>query len=137
MVKEMKERKKRNERLETEEYDQNQKEMEIYNKEVCSFTKEHKKLKETPYICMICDFKRDLLHNSPLEGQLVIKDHFDLKFHKNNVDKNLKINIKKSIEDKFINIIFTFNIYEADAFYQDIHFKKLFTNTILNNQKKR
>ena len=133
MVKEMEER---NKKLEKEEYDQNKKEMEIYNKEVCRFTKEHKKLKETPYICMICHFKRDLSHSSPLEGQLVIKDHFDLKLHKNNVDKNLTINIKKSIEDKFIDIIFTFNMYEADAFYQDIYFKKLFTNTILNNQKK-
>ena len=136
MVKEMEERKKRNERLEKEEYDQNQREMKTYNKEVCRFTKEHMKLRETPYICMICDFKRDLSHNAPLAGKLVIEDHFDLKFYKSNVDNKLTINIKKSIEDKFIDIIFTFDIYETDAFYRDIYFRKLFTNTILNNQKK-
>ena len=136
MEKEVEERKERNERLEKEEYDQNQREMKIYNKEVCRFTDEHAKLKEIPCICMICDFKRDLSHKSPLEHQLVIKEHFDLEFHKINVNNNLRINIKKSIEDKFIDIIFTCNIYEAGAFYQDIYFKKLFTNTILNNQKK-
>ena len=136
MEKEMEERKERNERLEKEEYDQNQRKMKIYDKEVCRFTNKHIELKEIPYICMICDFKRDSSHKSPLERQLVIKEHFDLKFHKYNVDSNLTINIKKSIEDKFIDIIFTFNIYEACAFYQDIYFKKLFANTILNNQKK-
>ena len=122
---------KEQQRVKKEEYDNNQKEMKVYNKEVCRYSKSG----ETAYQCLICTFKIDLSHTTPLEHTLVIKDHFDLKFHKDNVNKNLTISVKKSIEDKFIDIIFTFDINTKDAFYKDSYFKKLFSITILKNQK--
>ena len=117
--------------MKKEEYDNNQKEMKVYNKEVCRYTKPG----ETVYQCLNCNFKNDLSHATPLEHTLVIKDHFDLKFHKDNVNKNLTISVKKSIEGKFIDVIFKFDINIKDAFYKDFYFKKLFSNTILENQK--
>ena len=117
--------------MKKEEYDNNQKEMKVYNKEVCRYSKSG----ETAYQCLICTFKIDLSHTTPLKHTLVIRDHFDSKFHKDNVNKNLTISVKKSIEDKFIDIIFTFDINIKDDFYKDLCFKKLFSNTILKNQK--
>ena len=122
ILKERQEYIKEQQRLEKEKYDKNQKEMEVYNKEVCRYTKPG----ETVYQCLICDFKTDLSHTNPLENTLVIKDYFDLKFHKDSVNKYLTINVKKSIEDKFIDVIFTFDMKEKDAFYKDLYFKKLF-----------
>ena len=64
--------------------------MKVYNKEVCRYTKSG----EIVYQCLICTFKIDLSHTTPLEHTSVIKDHFDLKFHKDNVNRNLTIKIK-------------------------------------------
>ena len=131
LLKERQEYIKEQQRLEKEKYDKNQKEMEVYNKEVCRYTKPG----ETVYQRLICGFKTDLSHTTPLKNTLVIKDHFDLKFHKDSVNKFLAINVKKSIEDKFIDVIFKFNMNIKDTFYKDLYFKKLFSNTILKNQK--
>ena len=131
LLKERQEYIKEQQRLEKEKYYKNQKEMEVNNKVVCRYTKPG----ETVYQCLICDFETDLSHTTPLENTLVIKDHFDLKFHKDSVNKNLIINVKKSIEDKFIDVIFTFGVKEKEAFYKDLYFKNLFSNTILKNQK--
>ena len=108
--------------------------MKIYNKEVCRYTKENMESGEIAYQCLICDFKIDLSHITPTAHILLIEDHFDLKF-KENVNKNLTINVKKSIEDKFIDIIFTLDAKVKNAFYNDLYFKKLFSNAILKNQK--
>ena len=135
ILKERQEYMEEQQRLEKEKYENNQKEMKIYNKKVCRYTKENMKSGEIAYQCLICNFKIDLSHITPIAHTLVIKDHFDLKFHKDDVNQNLTISVKKSIEDKFIDIIFSFGITLKNAFYRDSYFKKLFLNTILKNQK--
>ena len=130
LLKERQEYIKEQQRLEKEKYENNQKEMKIYNKEVCRYTKENMESGEIVYQCLICDFKIDLSHITPTAHTLVVEDHFDLKFHKNNINKNLTISVKKSIEDKFIDMIFKFDINIKDAFYNDLYFKKLFSITI-------
>ena len=109
--------------------------MKVYNKEVCKYTKENMESGEIVHQCLICDFKIDLSYITPTTHTLVIEDHFELEFHKDNVNKNLTISVKKSIEDKFIDMIFKFDINIKDAFYNDLYFKKSFSNTILKNQK--
>ena len=96
-VKLLKERQKyieEQQKLEKGKCDKNQEEMKIYNKEVLRYTKEHIKSGEIAYQCLICDFKTDLSRTTALENSLVLKDHFDLKFHKDNANKYLTISVK-------------------------------------------
>ena len=66
------------------------------------------------YICKICG-----------ENLNACIDHFKSKEHINNFNKNIEIRTKKSIEEKFIDIIFKFKITTKDAFYNDLYFKKV------------
>ena len=67
--------------MKKEEYNNNQKEMKVYNKEVCRYTKSG----ETSYQCLICKFKIDLSHTTPLEHTLVKK----ISLIKNSIKKML------------------------------------------------
>ena len=87
-----------------ENYNKNQEKMKTYNKEVLRYDKNSN---EVRYICSVCELENDLsLHCS--EQQYVKKSHFKLKLHIDNFNKNVSVKIKKSIEGKFIDIIFDF-----------------------------
>ena len=66
------------------------------------------------YICKICDKELNVDNN-----------YFESKEHINNSNKNIEIRTKKSIEEKFIDIIFKFKITTKDAFYNDLYLKKV------------
>ena len=74
------------------------------------------------YICKICDKELN-----------VDIDHFESKEHINNFNKNIEIRTKKSIEEKFIDIIFKFKITTKDAFYNDLYFKKVVKQKVREN----
>ena len=77
--------------------------------------KRKKKNKDnTNYICKICS-----------ENLNVSIDHFKSKEHINNFNKNIEISTKKSIEEKFIDIIFKFKINTKDTFLKDLYFKEV------------
>ena len=66
-------------------------------------------------------------------------DHFNTKEHIDNFNKNIEITTKKSIENKFIDIIFKFKIYKPGTFLNDLHFKKIAKQKInekMNKNKK-
>ena len=78
-------------------------------------TKRKKKNKDNKnYICKICS-----------ENLNVPIDHFKSKEHINNFNKNIEISTKKSIEEKFIDIIFKFKMDTKDAFLKDLYFKEV------------
>ena len=78
------------------------------------YLKKRKNKNNTNHICKICD--KELNVNI---------DHFESKKHIDNFDNNIEISIKKSIEEKFININFKFKITTEGVFYNDLYFKKL------------
>ena len=51
-----------------------------------------------------------------------MKGHFKLKSHIDNFNEKIKIKINKSIEDKFVDIIFGFNELNNNHIYSDLHF---------------
>ena len=63
-------------------------------------------------------------------------DHFKSKEHINNSNKNIEIRTKKSIEEKFIDIIFKFKITTKDAFYNDLYFTKVAKQKVRENMIK-
>ena len=110
------------------EYELNQKRMENYNKEVL---RHDRNPKEPVYMCSLCELEGDLSLN-PEEQYNVMKGHFNLKSHLDNFNEKIKIKINKSIEDKFVDIIFGFNELKNNHIYSDLHFKEI----IKENQKK-
>ena len=63
------------------------------------------------------------------------KDHFKLKLHIDNFNKNVIIKINKSIEDKFIDVIFNFKKLQNLNIYEDLHLENI-TKTKINENKK-
>ena len=95
--------------------------MKRYNKEVLRYDKNSN---EVRYTCSLCDLETDLsLHCT--EQLDVKKEHFKLKLHIDNFNKNVSIKINKSIENKFVNIIFDFEKLHNINIYEDLHLKKL------------
>ena len=75
---------------------------------------------EARYICSVCKLEDDLLlHWS--EQQYVKKDHFKLKLHIDNFNKNISVKVNKSIEGKSIDIIFDFKKLLNISIYEDLH----------------
>ena len=64
------------------------------------------------------------------------KDHFKLKLHIDNFKKNIIIKINKSIEDKFIDIIFDFKKLQNLNIYEDLHLKNIMKMKINENKNK-
>ena len=60
-------------------------------------------------------------------------DHFNTKEHIDNFNNNIELTIKKSIKEKFIDIIFKFKITKPGAFLNDLHFKKIAKQEINEN----
>ena len=83
------------------------------------------KRKDKIYKCKICS--NDLSVNI---------DHFNSKEHIDNFNNNIKLNINKSIKEKFIDIIFKFKITNEGAFLNDLHFKKIAKQEINKNMNK-
>ena len=65
-----------------------------------------------------------------------MKGHFKLKSHIDDFNEKIKIKINKSIEDKFVDIIFDFNKLKNNHIYSDLHFKEIIKEKIKENQKK-
>ena len=79
---------------------------------------------EARYKCSVCELEDDLLlHWS--EQQHVKRDHFKLKLHIDNFNKKVSVKIKKSIEGKFIDIIFDFKKLQNIYIYENLCLKKL------------
>ena len=114
------------------EYVLNQEKMKTYNKEIL---KHNRNSKEPVYICLLCDLERDLSLN-PEENYDVMKGNFKLKSHIDNFNEKIKIKINKSIEDKFVDIIFDFNKLKNNHICSYLHFKEIIKEKILKNQKK-
>ena len=71
-------------------------------------------------------------------GQLnVKKDHFRLKLHIDNFNKNVYIKINKSIEDNFIDIIFDFKKLQNLNIYEDLHLKNIMKMKINENKNNK
>ena len=87
---------------------------------------ENKDKKENKiYKCKICS-----------DNLSVSIDHFNSKEHIDNFNNNIKLTIKKSIKEKFIDIIFKFKITNEGAFLNDLHFKKIAKQEINKNMNK-
>ena len=76
--------------------------------------KNKNKQNDKVYICKLCGENL----NAPI-------DHFTSEEHINNFNKNIEISTKKSIEEKFVDIIFKFKINTKDAFLKDLYFKEV------------
>ena len=88
--------------------------------------RENKDKKENKiYKCKICS-----------DNLSVNIDHFNSKEHIDNFNNNIELNIKKSIKEKFIDIIFKFKITKPGAFLNDLHFKKIAKQEINKNMNK-
>ena len=110
---------KEKERL--DDYDKNQEKMKTYNKEVLRYDKNSN---EPIYTCAICKLEDDYsLHWT--EQLDVMKDHFKLKLHRDNFNKKISMKINKSIEGKFVDIIFDFKDLLTITIYEDLYLKKL------------
>ena len=95
--------------------------MKIYNKEVLRYDKNSN---EEKYFCSSCDLEQDLSLNI-LDQLDVKKAHFKLKLHIDNFNKNVNIKINKSIEDRFIDIIFDFENLQNIHIYEDLYLKEI------------
>ena len=113
-------------------YELNQERMKIYNKEVL---RHNRNSKEPVYMCSLCDLERDLSVDIE-EHYDVMKGYFKSKSHIDNFNEKIKIKIDKSIEDKFVDIIFDSNKLKDNYFYDDLHFKEIIKEKINENQKK-
>ena len=88
--------------------------------------KKHENKKENKiYKCKICS-----------DNLSVSIDHFNSKEHIDNFNNNINLTIKKSIKEKFIDIIFKFKITKEGAFLNDLHFKKIAKQEINKNMDK-
>ena len=67
---------------------------------------------EEKYTCSVCDLKIDQSRCLTYEQLDAKKGHFKLKLHINNFNKYVNIKTNKSIEDKFIDIIFDSKNYK-------------------------
>ena len=115
------EKRKLKEKENLNDYDKNQEKMKTYNKEVLRYVKNSNK---PIYTCAVCKLEKD--YSLDLEEQQhVMKDHFKLELHKDNFNEKISIKINKSIEGKFVDIIFDFKDLITTTIYEDLYLKKL------------
>ena len=67
-------------------------------------------------------------------NKMLKKGHFKLKLQIDNLNEK-KIKINRSIEDKFVDMIFDFNKLKNNHIYSDLHFKDIIIEKIKENQK--
>ena len=120
---------KEKERL--EDYNKNQEKMKTYSKEVLRYDENSN---EARYTCSVCKLEDDYsLHWT--EQQFVMKNHFKLKLHRDNFNKKISIKINKSIEGKFVDIIFDFKDLITTTIYEDLYLKKIMKEKVNKNTK--
>ena len=113
-------------------YKENIEKMKTYNKEVLRYDKNSN---EEKYTCSLCKLEDDYsIHWT--EQLNVKKDHFKLKLHIDTFNENVNIKINKSIEDKFIDIIFDFKKLQNLNIYEDLHLKNIMKMKINEKKKK-
>ena len=110
------------------EFNLNQERIKTYNKEIL---RHNKNSKEERYICSLCELEADLSLDDE-EQYNVNKSHFELKSHMDKFNEKIKI---KSIEDKFVDIIFDFKKLKNNHIYSDLHIKEIIKEKIKENQK--
>ena len=126
------EKRKLKEKENLNDYDKNQEKMKTYNKEVLRYVKNSN---EPIYTCAVCKLEKD--YSLDLEEQQhVMKDHFKLKLHKDNFNEKISIKINKSIEGKFVDIIFDFKDLITTTIYEDLYLKKIMKEKVNENAKK-
>ena len=104
--------------------------MKNYNKKIL---RHDKNSKEEMCICSLCRLEEDMSLDHG--EQQNVKRHFKLKSHIDNFKEKIKIKMNKSIEDKFVDIIFNFNKLMNNHIYSDLHFKDIIIEKIEENQK--
>ena len=119
---------KEKERLEN--YNKNQEKMKTYNKEVLRYDKNSN---EARYICSVCKLE-DNLSLQWTEQLHVKRGHFKLKLHIDNFNKNISVKVNKSIEGRFINIIFDFKKLLNMSIYEDLNLKKIMKKKVNENK---
>ena len=119
---------KEKERL--EDYNKNQEKMKTYNKEVLRYDENSN---EASYTCSVCKLEDDLSIEL-YKRQFVMKEHFKLKLHIDNFNKNVNVKIKKSIEGKFIDIIFDFKNLQNNCIYENLYLKKIMKKKVNENK---
>ena len=120
---------KEKERL--EDYNNNQEKMKIHYKEVLRYDENSN---EARYTCLVCKLKYDCsIHID--KQQFVMKNHFKLKVHEDNFNKKISSKINKSIEGKFVDIIFDFKDLVTTTIYEDLHLKKIMEEKVNENTK--
>ena len=88
---------------------------------------------EARYICSVCKLEDDLsLHWT--EQQYVKRGRFKLKLHIDNFNENISVKVNKSIEGKFIDIIFDFKKLLNMSIYEDLHLKKIMKKKVNENK---
>ena len=83
----------------------------------------------------MCDLKVDLSRCLTYEQLDVKKGHFKLKLHIDNFNKKVNIKTNKSIEDKFIDLIFDFKNLQNIHIYEDLYLKEIMKRKINENRK--
>ena len=100
------------------------------NEEVLRYDKNSN---EARYICSVYKLEDDLsLHWT--EQQYVKRGRFRLKLHIDNFNKNISVKVNKSIEGKFIDIIFGFKKLLNMSIYEDLHLKKIMKKKVNGNK---
>ena len=64
-----------------------------------------------------------------------MKSPFKLKLHIDNFNKKISVKINKSIEGKFIDIIFDYKELLNNFIYEDLYLKKLMKKRVNENKK--
>ena len=105
--------------------------MKTYNNGILRYDKNSK---ESRYTCSVCKLEDDLsLHWT--EQQYVKHGHFKLKLHKDNFNKKISVKINKSIEGRFIDIIFDFKEFLTTTIYEDLYLKEIMKQKVYENTK--
>ena len=87
------------------------------------------------YICSLCRLHGDMSLDD-VEQQDAKKGHFELNSHIDNFNEKIKIKINKSIEDKFVDIIFDFNKLVNNHIHSDLHFKEIIREKLKKIKRK-
>ena len=65
-----------------------------------------------------------------------MEGHFNIKLHIDNFNKKISIKVNKSIEDKFVDIIFDFKGLHNGFIYSDLYLKKIMKEKVIENTNK-
>ena len=119
-----------------EDLKNNEERLKKYNKDVFRYDR---KSDEKTYICTLCNLEYDPFIADafdPLSQERVLEGHFNIKLHIDNFNKKISIKVNKSIEDKFVDIIFDFKGLQNGFIYSDLYLKKIMKEKVIENTNK-